>query len=154
LNAEEALAGHLVVSAQYGDELADASELDTIARDPEVHEVARLLVRGERAGKSVRLNVSLDEGLVAAIDKVAKNRSGFLADAVRAALRLNAGEPLLISRTYAALRKAARSNTTVRVAAKKPSAKKPAVKHPSAKPRVQKAAAKKRKAPARHKISA
>jgi hypothetical protein len=43
-------------------------------------------VRGERPGRSLRINVSLDEGLIAAIDRVAKNRSGFLADAARAAL--------------------------------------------------------------------
>lgn len=86
-NAEEALAGHLIVAAEYGDELAPPSPFDSINRDPEVDEVARILVRAERPGKSVRVNVTLDEGLVAAIDKVAKNRSGFLADAARAALR-------------------------------------------------------------------
>jgi predicted RNase H-like HicB family nuclease len=86
INAEEALAGHLLVSEQYGDELPDPSELDSIPRDPEVDEVARLLVRGERRGKAVRINITLDEGLLAAIDKVAENRSGFLADAARVAL--------------------------------------------------------------------
>jgi hypothetical protein len=45
--------------------------------------VGRLLVRGQRKGKAIRINVTLDEGLVAAIDKVAQNRSGFLADAAR-----------------------------------------------------------------------
>lgn len=86
LNAEEALAGHLLVSEQYGDALPDPSALDAIAADPEVVEVARLLVRGERKGKAVRINITLDEGLVAAIDKVAANRSGFLAEAARVAL--------------------------------------------------------------------
>ena len=86
VNAEEALAGHLLVSEQYGDELADPSEIDAIEADPDVDEVARLLVRGERKGKAVRINITLDEGLVAAIDKVAANRSGFLAEAARVAL--------------------------------------------------------------------
>jgi predicted RNase H-like HicB family nuclease len=86
LNAEEALAGHLLVSEEYGEALADPSELDAIPRDPEVDEVARLLVRGERKGKAVRINITLDEGLLAAIDKVAGNRSGFLAEAARVAL--------------------------------------------------------------------
>lgn len=86
LNAEEALAGHLLVAEQYGDEIPDPSELDRIEVDPDVEEVARLLVRGERKGKSVRINITLDEGLLAAIDKVAENRSGFLADAARVAL--------------------------------------------------------------------
>jgi hypothetical protein len=54
--------------------------------DPEVDEAARILVRGERPGKAVRVQITMDEGLVAAIDRVAGNRSGFLADAARAAL--------------------------------------------------------------------
>lgn len=85
-NAEEALAGHLIVTAEHGEALPPPSELDAIAHDPEVDEVARILVRGERPGRALRINISLDEGLVAAIDRVAKNRSGFLAEAARAAL--------------------------------------------------------------------
>lgn len=85
-NAEEALDGHLIVSAEHGDAIADPSELDAIERDPEVDEVARILVRAEKPGRSVRINVTLDEGLLAAIDRIAKNRSGFLADAARSAL--------------------------------------------------------------------
>jgi predicted RNase H-like HicB family nuclease len=81
LDAEDALAGHLLVLAQHGDELADPTPLDLLQPDPDIDEVARILVRAERPGKSVRLNITLDEGLVAAIDRVAKNRSGFLADA-------------------------------------------------------------------------
>lgn len=86
LNAEEALGGHLLVSAREGDDIADPGDLDTIQADPEVDEVARILVRAERPGKAVRINVTLDEGLIAAIDRVAENRSGFLADAARSAL--------------------------------------------------------------------
>ena len=86
LNAEEALDGHLLVSVQHGDEVADPSALEDIERDPEVDEVARILVRAEKPGKAVRLNITMDEGLVAAIDRVAKNRSGFLSEAARAAL--------------------------------------------------------------------
>lgn len=85
-NAEQALDEHLNVSAEHRDDLADPSELDAIEHDPAVDEVARILVRAEKPGRSVRLNISLDEGLVARIDRVAKNRSGFLADAARAAL--------------------------------------------------------------------
>lgn len=86
LNAEEALAGHLLVSAHHGDAVKQPSALDDVARDPEVDEVGRLLVRTEKPGRAVRLNITLDEGLVASIDRVASNRSGFLADAARAAL--------------------------------------------------------------------
>jgi predicted RNase H-like HicB family nuclease len=82
-NAEDALAGHLLVSEEHGDVIADPSDLDRIERDPDVDEVARLLVRGERKGKAVRVQVTLEEGLLAAIDRVAENRSGFLAEAAR-----------------------------------------------------------------------
>lgn len=83
INAEEALGGHLLVSAQYGDVLADPTPFDLLETDTEVDEVARVLVRAEQPGRSIRLNITLDEGLVAAIDRVATNRSGFLADAAR-----------------------------------------------------------------------
>jgi predicted RNase H-like HicB family nuclease len=84
--AEEALNGHLSVSAEHGDPVPDPSDLDAIERDPDTDEVARVLVRGERPGRSVRVQLSIDEGLLARIDRVAKNRSRFLADAARAAL--------------------------------------------------------------------
>lgn len=83
INAEEALMGHLLVSNQYGDPVPLPSSLDEIEEDPEIDEVARILVKAEAPGKAVRLNITLDEGLVAAIDRIAKNRSGFLAEAAR-----------------------------------------------------------------------
>lgn len=86
LNAEEALSGHLLECARHHEEVSDPSDLGAIERDPEIDEVARVLVRAERPGKVVRLNITLDEGLVAAIDRIAPNRSGFLADAAREAL--------------------------------------------------------------------
>jgi predicted RNase H-like HicB family nuclease len=85
-NAEEALAGHLIVSAEHGDAISGPSDLDAVSIDEDVVEAARLLVRAERPGRAVRVNVTLDEGLLAAIDQIAPNRSGFLADAARAAL--------------------------------------------------------------------
>ena len=86
LNAEEALAAHLQLAALHGDRIDPPSDLGDIPVDPEVEEAARILVRVEMPGKIVRLNITLDEGLGASIDRVAKNRSGFLADAARAAL--------------------------------------------------------------------
>ncbi len=86
LNAEEALFGHLLVTAQHGEDIPEPSALEDIERDPEVEEAARLLVRAEKPGRAVRVNVTLDEGLLAAIDRVAGNRSGFLAEAARAKL--------------------------------------------------------------------
>lgn len=84
--AEEALDMHLTGLAEDGEAFPEPSEIDAIVVDPDVDEAARLLVRGERPGRSVRVQVSIDEGLLARIDKVAKNRSGFLADAARTAL--------------------------------------------------------------------
>lgn len=83
LNAEEALTGHFLITAEFGGKLDDPSDIAALEHDPEVDEVARILVRCEAPGKSVRLNITLDEGLVSAIDKIASNRSGFLAEAAR-----------------------------------------------------------------------
>ncbi|MBB5715419.1 type II toxin-antitoxin system HicB family antitoxin [Sphingomonas aerophila] len=81
--AEEALSRHLAMSIGHGDHVPDPTDLDRVKRDPEVNEVGRILVRGERPGRTVRVQVSIDEGLLARIDRVARNRSGFLADAAR-----------------------------------------------------------------------
>lgn len=86
LNAEEALSGHLIVSAQYGDGIPVPTPLEQFKRDPEVEEVARILVRAERPGRAKRINITMDEGLIEAIDRMAPNRSAFLADAARMVL--------------------------------------------------------------------
>ena len=83
-NAEEALSGHLAEMVRAGESLPRRS--DDIPSDPEVDEYCRILVRVELPGKAVRLNITMDEGLVAAIDRVASNRSNFLAEAARTAL--------------------------------------------------------------------
>ena len=85
-NAEEALAAHLVLATEYGDDIPEPRDIDASEFDPDVKEAARLLVRVERPGRAQRLNVTLDEGLVAAIDRVADNRSAYLAAAARQAL--------------------------------------------------------------------
>jgi len=83
-NAEEALALHLGEMVRAGEALPERS--DVISADPEVDEYCRLVVRVELPGKAIRLNITMDEGLVVAIDRVAQNRSSFLADAAREAL--------------------------------------------------------------------
>lgn len=88
IGAEEALNGHLSVMAEYGDAIPQPSELDAIEAASGSDEVGRLLVRGERPGKAVRVQISLEDGLLARIDRVATNRSRFLADAARAKLAL------------------------------------------------------------------
>jgi predicted RNase H-like HicB family nuclease len=85
-NAGEALAFHLAGMVEDGEVVPEPSSIDAVARDPDGSEVARLLVAAEKPGRSVRLSITMDEGLIGAIDRVAANRSGFLADAARAAL--------------------------------------------------------------------
>lgn len=83
-NAEEALSLHLGEMARAGEIIPGRS--DVIPVDPEVEEFCRFVARVELPGKAIRLNITMDEGLVAAIDRVASNRSSFLADAARSAL--------------------------------------------------------------------
>jgi predicted RNase H-like HicB family nuclease len=83
-NAEEALSFHLGAMARAGEPIPGTS--DDIPHDSEVEEYCRALVRVELPGKAVRLNITMDAGLVAAIDRVASNRSSFLSEAARVAL--------------------------------------------------------------------
>lgn len=89
-HAEEALNGHLRLLAEDGHSIPDPTPLEQLAAQ-DCDEAARLLVRAELPGRSVRVNVTFDEGLLAAADAAAgrrgQSRSGFLADAVRQALR-------------------------------------------------------------------
>lgn len=80
-NAEQALAAHLHLLAEAGEDIPHPSA--EIQVDDDIEEVCRFLARVDLPGKAVRLNITLDEGLVASIDRVAKNRSGFLAEAAR-----------------------------------------------------------------------
>ena len=93
-NAEEALRMHLEGMIEDGDPLPAPSALDAIGRDPEVNEAGRVLVRADLPGKSLRLNISMDEGLVEAMDAAASahgmNRSAYLASLVRADLKASA----------------------------------------------------------------
>ena len=85
-NAEEALNGHVLVSAEHGEDIPAPSELDAIVRDPDVDEAARVLVRVDLPGKQRRINITMDDSLIAQIDRIAANRSGFLAEAARTLL--------------------------------------------------------------------
>lgn len=48
-NADQALDGHLLTMAEHDEEIPQPSEMDNVERDPEVDEVARILVRTETA---------------------------------------------------------------------------------------------------------
>jgi predicted RNase H-like HicB family nuclease len=86
-NAEEALQAHVDLSAEHGEVLAEPTSLDGIVAEPDVVEVGRILVRVEIPGRSVRVNITLPEELLTAIDRYAARtghtRSGLLAQAVR-----------------------------------------------------------------------
>lgn len=86
-NAEDALQAHVDVTAEHGETLPEPSDLDSIVAEPDVVEVARILVRAEMPGRSVRVNITLPEALLTAIDRYAMRtghtRSGLLAQAVR-----------------------------------------------------------------------
>ena len=86
LNAEAALALHVQSMAKDGDALPVPSSLDDIEEVEGADDVARILVRVEAPAKVTRVLVSIDEGLLRAIDAVASNRSAWIADAARARL--------------------------------------------------------------------
>lgn len=85
--AREALGLHLTGMIEDGDALPEPTPLDQLASDPEYPEIGRILVDADLPGKSVKVTITLDEGLLAAIDKAAMarhmSRSGFLAEGVR-----------------------------------------------------------------------
>lgn len=87
-NAEEALALHLDGMAEEGLPIPDPSPVDAIVEDPEVHRVALVMIPAERPGRAVRINITMEESLLARVDKVAgpRGRSAFLAQAATAAL--------------------------------------------------------------------
>jgi len=86
-NAEEALQAHLDLAAEHGEKIPEPSELGAIKPEADVAEAARILVRVETPGRSVRVNITLPEELLAAVDRYAARtgftRSGLLAQAVR-----------------------------------------------------------------------
>ena len=86
-NAEEALQAHIDLTAEHGETLPEPSALDGLVIDADVVVAARVLVRAEVPGRSVRVNITLPEELLTAIDRYAARtghtRSGLLALAVR-----------------------------------------------------------------------
>jgi len=90
-NAEDALQAHIDLAAEHREPLPRPSEIDAIIVDADIREAARILVRAELPGRSVRVNITLPEELLKAIDQYAArtgySRSGLLAQAVREHMR-------------------------------------------------------------------
>lgn len=97
-NAADAVAFHLEGLVSGGEAMPVPRSLDALRADPEFVDDfadadALALVPVTFPGRSVRINLTMDENLLAAIDRAAERsgatRSGFLADAARA--KLSAG---------------------------------------------------------------
>jgi predicted RNase H-like HicB family nuclease len=90
-NAEDALQAHIDLAAEHRESIARPSEIDAITVDADIREAARILVRAELPGRSVRVNITLPEELLKAIDQYAArtgySRSGLLAQAAREHMR-------------------------------------------------------------------
>lgn len=84
-NGEQALAAHIELLAREGEEIPEASS--EVAVDDDIDVASYFLAHVELPGRTVRLNITMDEGLVARIDRVARNRSAFLSEAARERLR-------------------------------------------------------------------
>lgn len=87
--AHEALAFHIEGMLEDGEAIPVPSALDVIMADPDNAGAVPFLVDvPAQHARVVRVNVTLPEDLVQQIDRVSKNRSRFLADAARRALRI------------------------------------------------------------------
>jgi predicted RNase H-like HicB family nuclease len=90
-NAEDALQAHIDLIAEHHESLPRPSEIDAIIVDADIREAARILVRAELPGRAVRVNITLPEELLKAIDQYAArtgySRSGLLAQAAREHMR-------------------------------------------------------------------
>ena len=84
----EALAGHVALMVADGDPIPDPTPLERVTWEEDEDVVCVTLVPVSLPGRAVRLNISLDEGLLDEIDAVAGRgkRSAFLAAAARAEL--------------------------------------------------------------------
>lgn len=74
-----------------GEDPPEATKLEDIAHDPEVREYGRVLLPVELPAKAVKISVTVDEGVLARIDRAASeagtNRSAFLTDSALRHLR-------------------------------------------------------------------
>ena len=92
-SGSEALRLHVDLMLRDGEEIPAATNPADIETDPDIDVVTPLLVPLNLPGKAVRLNVSVEESLLAAIDAAASaeglSRSAYLAEAARQRLARN-----------------------------------------------------------------
>lgn len=82
----EALSLHVSGMAEDGDAIPEPTPFAALRPDPDLNVVGMVMIPVALPGRIVRINVTIDEELLKEIDAIAKNRSGFLADAARAEL--------------------------------------------------------------------
>jgi predicted RNase H-like HicB family nuclease len=86
-NAGEALALHVEGMIEDGQALPAPTPLDKIEIEPDVDMHALILIEANQPARKLRINVMMDIALLAEIDRVATNRSLFLSNAARDALK-------------------------------------------------------------------
>jgi predicted RNase H-like HicB family nuclease len=86
--AAEALALHIEGMLEDREEIPQPSPLDVIMNDNDNSDAVAFLVDVPvEASRAVRVNITIPEDLLKQIDQATNNRSKFLANAARAALR-------------------------------------------------------------------
>ena len=85
-DAEEALAAHIEVTLEEGLELPDPTSLDEIDLSQYDNPLRLVTISADVTAKAERINITMDKALLAAVDRRAKNRSRFIAEAVKKAL--------------------------------------------------------------------
>lgn len=86
-NAECVLNLHIAGMIEDGEDLPVPTLPSKVTSDPDIEEVARMLIGVDATPTRVRVNVMLDANLLHAIDRVCDNRSQFLGDAAKAMLQ-------------------------------------------------------------------
>jgi predicted RNase H-like HicB family nuclease len=107
VHAEEALRGHVETAVEEGQALPAPSGLDDVQVDPDVDEAARLLVRVEMPGAAVRVNITVPDDVLAAVDRHVEQqgftRSGFFVQAAQEKMRRERS-PYAMASTLAGVR--------------------------------------------------
>jgi HicB_like antitoxin of bacterial toxin-antitoxin system len=85
--AGEALALHVEGMVEDGQALPAPTPLNKIEIEPDVDMHAIIPIEAHQPARKMRINVMMDVALLAEIDRVAPNRSLFLSNAARDALR-------------------------------------------------------------------
>jgi predicted RNase H-like HicB family nuclease len=86
--AAEALDFHVDGMIQDGDAIPDPSSLEVVMNNPDHRDgVAILVDLPRKPNPSMRVNVTLPQDIIEAIDRITTNRSRFLAEAARDKLR-------------------------------------------------------------------